>query len=149
MSATMAYSKSFFNKDDLIEFADRYLALLPADVTVLLSSGSSGCAIATAMIMRSRKNLAHVYIKKDGENSHRPSSGVWPTIKVAAIVDDFIEDGNTIRHIYNRSELKFNVTPKYVLVHNCNSDYNEIWTHGGILDGLLFGPKLILIEEEE
>lgn len=111
------YNASFF-KADLKEFAKLYLEALPADVTCLLSRGSSGCSICSAMIALSdNRELHHIYIKKDGENSHSLFSGSLNDGEVIAIVDDFTDTGGTVNSL--RAWLRDRgVEAKYIILHH-------------------------------
>ncbi len=96
---------------DIAKHAKEYLAVLPRDVKVLVSMGSSGCAIASAMLALSRRKLEHFQYRKDGEHSHaqdRIGKIAYgkrkppPKTKIA-IVDDFITTGKTIATLIDRA----------------------------------------------
>jgi len=92
------YRKSFFNKH-LKDYARAYLNVLPPEVTCLVSMGSSGCAIASAMIaLATDRDLHNLYVKKQSEVSHSGIGGQFNHVgEVTAIVDDFIDTGDTVR----------------------------------------------------
>lgn len=99
------YQNTFFNPLSLRAAAKAYLEYLPDDVDVLLSTGSSGCAIASAMIVRSKRPLRHVYVRKPSDmRGHGTQLVGWcgDSIKFLkfAIVDDFISHGGTIRRLF-------------------------------------------------
>lgn len=50
----IVYGDTFYRSHTMRECADAYLSLLPTDVTHLISRGSSGCAIASAMLALSK-----------------------------------------------------------------------------------------------
>ena len=97
---SICYSGTFYDGKTLNRAAKVYLEYLPHDVNGLLSQGTSGCAIASAMLVKSRRKLSHVAIRKDGEMSHQ--AGYAGTIRGGkyVIVDDFMETGKTINRIY-------------------------------------------------
>lgn len=113
------YGESLFNRD-LRKWATKFLEKLPKDVTCLVSRGSSGCSIASAMIALSDNPLLHHYhIKKYRKDSHHETAGFIFETDVVAIVDDFIDHGDTIKAIQdclqqNRKQ------EKYIIVHHNN-----------------------------
>lgn len=102
------YSKTFYEADTLKEEAKKYLKVLPKEVNVLVSMGSSGCSIASAMLVLSNRRLEHCHIRKDGEKAHTPDyTGYKPNRgDVIAIVDDFIATGDTINNIIDKLRSK-------------------------------------------
>ena len=100
---SMEYLTSLYESKSLKEYATEYLKHLPENVRTLLSQGSSGSAIASAMLIISDRKLSHISIRKEKENSHHPSyagpSSSLTHSEGYCIVDDFIERGNTIRRI--------------------------------------------------
>lgn len=117
----ISYAESFFSSTKLKYFVKCYLEVLPDDVNCLVSMGSSGCSIASAMLLVSKKPLKHIYLKKGNERSHNTFSG--PNIcynDVIAIVDDFISTGNTIKKIHNKLDKVFGdkAKVKYIIVGN-------------------------------
>ena len=90
------YGHSFFTQD-LKLWTRAFLRVLPSDVTCLLSRGSSGCSIASAMLVLSERELYHIHIKKKGEPSHSSIAGEFGEDSVIAIVDDLVDTGETVR----------------------------------------------------
>lgn len=91
----MRYAISFYHTKSLQAYAKKYLKVLPKIVTTLVSTGSSGCSIASAMLCLSKRKLFHYYIPKGNEVRH-----MTPVINLehqnVAIVDDFICTGSTV-----------------------------------------------------
>jgi len=100
------YSESFYDSERLREWAKQYLDKLPKDAHALVSTGSSGAAIASAMLTLSRRKLTHIYIRKSGEDAHdMRHGGSWVKhIPKFCFVDDFISDGCTIGRVYYKCE---------------------------------------------
>lgn len=131
MGANVHYDNCFYRSDKLKEWAVAYLAALPKSVTLLISAGASGCAIASAMLALSPEGkLRHRHIHPEKRVSHRgqtkASSGVWvDTTDIVAFVDDFVDTGataiNAIRaYKKNRSECGYDSEIKaIVLGNNC------------------------------
>jgi orotate phosphoribosyltransferase-like protein len=113
MIPEMLYRQTLFRGRSLKRIAQYYLKFLPKEVDCLVSRGSSGCAIATAILLLSEKPLMHHVVRKENEETH----GEFYTSpdKCMAIVDDFIDSGITIRKILQKVP-----KIKYVLVHHCN-----------------------------
>lgn len=137
------YNKSFYNKRDLKYFAKLYLEFLPKDVTGLVSMGSSGCTIASAMLLLHNKRLNHYYIRKENEESHEHMTYIYNS-KTLAIVDDFISSGKTIINICERLKT-YAIKPKYILVLKCPKDLIE---NEGYFKELVDEIKVISIMEE-
>lgn len=96
----IAYGSTLYG-NKLKKAADIFLSQLPKDVGGLISQGSSGCAIASAMIARSRRNLSHLYVRKDGESEHSNGHAGDKNFKTKyAIVDDFISTGKTVNGLW-------------------------------------------------
>ena len=98
------YQNTVFNPHTLREAAKRYLDRLPKDINVLVSTGSSGCAIATAMVTLSDRTLRHVFIRKSYEmkaHGNRFVGYEYGTMQDCkfAVVDDFIHTGRTIKRL--------------------------------------------------
>lgn len=115
------YESTFFKQDTLREAAHNYLRWLPKDVNTLISTGSSGCAIASAMITLATRSMRHIFIRKTYDLKIHTSKFVgydygMPDRK-CAIVDDFISNGKTIRRIINAAPEK-NLSVTIVLVGN-------------------------------
>jgi hypothetical protein len=122
----VAYSNSFYNTDNLRYWAKEYLNLLPEDVNILLSQGSSGGAIASAMLVLAwpKRELLHIVVRKEGETAHSTvlgtvNLGIIGGPYVACVVDDFIDKGKTVTEVIEKgmSVLGSNVV-KYVLVEH-------------------------------
>ena len=85
------YNRELFRSDDIKECAERFLEALPLAVTGLLSTGSSGCSIAAAMLTLTHRRLIHTFVRKTGESAHYHHGGQSPDQDIVyAIVDDFI-----------------------------------------------------------
>lgn len=96
---------------DIKKHAKEYLAVLPKEVTLLVSMGSSGCAIASAMLTLSRRKLEHLQYRKPQEDAHSKHCicpSVWkdnrpkPNTNVA-LVDDFITIGKTMACLVDKA----------------------------------------------
>lgn len=103
----ICYGQGLYNHD-IKKHAKEFLSVLPRDVNHLATIGSSGCAIASAMLTVSRRNLKHIHYRKDGESAHT-SSCIAPYISdhapkgtKVAIVDDFFETEKTIYNLIRR-----------------------------------------------
>lgn len=84
---------------DLKKVAKAFLKKLPEQVTTLVSRGSSGCAIASAMLALSRKSLSHVFVRKEREISHGRrvvNANALSADSISCFVDDFIDCGKTV-----------------------------------------------------
>src|SRR3972149_525409 len=106
------YQHTFFNPHTLREAAKRYLARLPKDINVLVSTGSSGCAIATAMVILSDRTLRHVFIRKPYEMKSHGNQFVgyeYGTMEDCkfAVVDDFIHTGRTLKRLLKQCPERF------------------------------------------
>lgn len=108
MSRTVTYQKTFFESEDLQAFASVFLRALPADVDKIVSTGSSGCSIASAMLAISKRKLQHFYIRKEKERQESHGNSVVGNLDClygkVAIVDDFIASGETIRRVISKLE---------------------------------------------
>ena len=109
----ISYERTFYASKRIKAATKRFLKALPEEVNFLVSTGSSGCAIASAMLVTSARSLRHVVIRKDSEQSHG-SSRIWefPQNPVGAFVDDFISTGKTADGVLEKCGKKV----KYVLV---------------------------------
>ena len=99
----IGYRDTFFRGESLAKAADAFLRVLPVDVQGLLCTGSSGCAIASAMLTR-RCKLFSLYVYKDecaGERKHTANeyAGSRSSARKWAIVDDVIDTGGTVRRL--------------------------------------------------
>jgi orotate phosphoribosyltransferase-like protein len=98
------YGRDLYVSASLAEIAEKYLEHLPKEVTALVTTGSSGHALASAMLVladQRGRGLRHFVIRKPGEEAH---GGPWiypcRVDRVTfAIVDDFISMGDTIKRI--------------------------------------------------
>jgi orotate phosphoribosyltransferase len=101
----MIYASSFFEGDTLVECAKEYLKALPPEVTHLVTTGSSGSTIASAMLVIAEQQgrvLQHHYVRKEGENAHgRTFAGSSICGQDCAIVDDLVSSGNTVEYLIN------------------------------------------------
>lgn len=95
------YCGTFYHGNRLSSAAKVYLEHLPSGVKGLLSQGTSGCAIASAMLTKSRRDLNHVAVRKDGESSHQQGYAGNTEIVKYAIVDDFIDTGKTVKNVWD------------------------------------------------
>lgn len=121
------YAQTFYSSEGLQKYAIRYLGELPTDVTTLISQGSSGCAIASAMLAHTVFPLNHVQFRKRGEDSHRSDYiGDYNKSRcVCAIVDDLIETGKTVISLLNKCK-EYEIPVKYVIVgHIWNDDLKQ------------------------
>lgn len=111
----VSYNHTFYQGYTLRAAAKLYLKALPKEVTVLVSRGHSGTAIASAMLtLAEDRYLRHVIVRKDYEMQH--SEGHIKTLsgEVAAIVDDFTASGSTVFTILETVEKRINI--KYLIV---------------------------------
>lgn len=120
MSIGFSYNRTFYSPL-LKDWAELMVRLLPQRVSVLVSSSSSGCALASAMIViaaQQGRRLENIYVRKNNESEHGgPSCELWwldtCENRVAAFVDDFINTGDTFRRAVN--EVGDSIDPRYVL----------------------------------
>ena len=103
----MQYNDSLYGSLSLRKYAKAFLEHVPEDTDFLISSGASGCAIASAMLCLSEFELRHVHYYAGEPVSHhdkrkKSASGevfemeeVVPNPK-CVLVDDLIDNGNTI-----------------------------------------------------
>jgi orotate phosphoribosyltransferase-like protein len=78
-----------------------------ACIDTIISRGSSGCTLASAILALSKKDLYHLHIRKPNETSHGVNeyAGEWGH-EQAVIVDDFIMSGKTITTILGTEVVK-------------------------------------------
>lgn len=90
-----------------------------ANIDTILSRGSSGCALASAILALSDFELYHVYIRKPNEEAHTDIfSGQWG-YNNAVIVDDQITSGKTLDAILEAVNKAFsNREIVGVIIHN-------------------------------
>jgi orotate phosphoribosyltransferase len=112
---TVDYNSSFYQTKELRYWARQYLKYLPKEVTFLVSTGRSGCAIASAMIVLSKRPLFNISANKPKEETHGGIAyPIYPKeTDIGCIVDDFISTGKTVYDLYSRFSL-YNI--QYVLV---------------------------------
>jgi orotate phosphoribosyltransferase len=97
----VGYSTTFFRSWTLKEAAKVYIRRLPKDVDGLLTQGTSGCAIASAIMALSNRDLRHISVRKDKEEAHSAGfAGVYNSGKYV-IVDDFMSTGQTVSRLWN------------------------------------------------
>lgn len=108
----MLYNDDFYRGEQLREYALKLLTKLPKDVDCLASSGSSGAAIASAMLCMSERPLIHLYVNREEEkSSHRDNCAGWCG-KVIAMVDDLLANGRTLRWISKNCCVKYALVVK-------------------------------------
>ena len=148
------YSHSFYDGTLLKYYALECLEVLPEEVTHLISGGSSGCAIASSMLVLAKRQLfhRHIYTATEGKG-HRggmelkdKTSGCFPRRidPVTAIVDDMIDSGNTIRSLFTRIDQCNHL--KYVVIAHDYHIKNKA-KHDGIKRDL--GLKIISADYRE
>lgn len=117
-----SYNRTVYSPD-LADWAQAMAHILPDDVAILTSSSSSGCAVASAIIVAARiqhgRKLENVFVRKNGEQSHCDvsMSDLWwidsmPN-KTAAFVDDFVFAGDTFERVFKKVGAFIDI--KYVL----------------------------------
>jgi phosphoribosylpyrophosphate synthetase len=121
------YGSSFYNTKELKYYVEKYIKKLPKDVTCLVSIGSSGCAIASAMLILSKKSLGHISLRKNNMESQHATfyAGKSKPDDVCCIVDDFINTGETIKNIINKLSI-FENNIKYILVEHSYFSQKEL-----------------------
>ncbi len=134
MEERIDYGESFYKAYDLKYFAKKYLKKLPKDVDILISRGSSGNSIASAMLTLCEREIYHIHVRKNNRESGHSGSVIGidsvcvdgEKTYIAAIVDDFIDTGKTIEEIMKKVSSQsygvFRYTKvKYILVHHDSS----------------------------
>ena len=119
------YGESFYNTKELRYFAEMYLRYLPKEVNTLVSMGSSGNSIASAMLILSDRPLSHIQVRKSKEDAHMSEYAGWfQKNAVCAIVDDFISCGNTVQTLINflESKKQDNISLNCILVNHGKID---------------------------
>jgi orotate phosphoribosyltransferase len=117
----LTYGESFYDSVSLGYYARRYLRALPKEVHKLLSQGTSGCAIASAMLSISKRKLMHTCVRKEGERAHLPYN-IQAYDGCYAIVDDLVDTGNTIHRLLAFTDLH-GLRVRYVIVGLITSEY--------------------------
>lgn len=124
---SIEYNQHFFRSYTLKECAEIYLNFLPLETDGLLSTGTSGCSIASAMLSLTSRYLTHTYIRKEGEYAHMPFGGILPDKhRKYVIVDDFVSGGTSIKRILEfaqRNDLEIIA----ILVNECPKFLREEW----------------------
>lgn len=96
--SNVSYDHSFYDSEELSAWSEAYASKLPKKVNLLVSSGASGCAIASAILVR-RPDLTHIHVHPKDRTSHRGNrkqlSGLIGLGKFFAFVDDFVQTGAT------------------------------------------------------
>ena len=109
------YNEDCFNGDELREVASRMVEQIRQmnsdgdNVDTVLSRGSSGCSLASAILALADFNLYHVYIRKPGEKPHSGNNeyaGRWGNGN-AVIVDDLVASGNTVDTILKSEPVRY------------------------------------------
>lgn len=97
----MRYETTLYFHRQLQRCARVFLEHLPEDVNALMSTGSSGCALASAMVVLSKKPLDHLYVRKETEiaGHSSTSAGHYGHALLYAIVDDLIDSGQTMEEL--------------------------------------------------
>lgn len=128
------YNLSFYRADELLYWAHIYLEQIPKNVKLILSKGSSGCSIASAiMLVGVERDLRNIYIANKKEKSHRDDysdfnsayyglllKGTNPlgnNYKNCVIVDDFMDTGDTIINLVEEAEDN-NLNVKRIIVYS-------------------------------
>ena len=116
---TVNYGESFYYSDELKKCARAYVGNLPEDVNVLVSIGSSGCAIASAMMMISDRPLEHYSVRRKRNEGHSSSHAGFirrhNKDMIACFVDDFISTGASVDKVLKWDIENYDFI-KYVLV---------------------------------
>lgn len=107
------YGDDFYKSTSLKFWAKKYLEYLPSDVKCLLVAGSSGMAIASAMVALSDRTLFIEYADRH-KKGHGGSNNYYDP---ACFVDDFISSGKTYKRVMDTGYYD----PKYILVQRVTS----------------------------
>jgi len=132
----MYYGDTLYKSTTIADCARAFLKDLPGDVDILVSGGSSGCALASAMLALSGDRvLKHCAFYSKGHESHRGRakeySGyrAYPAVdgdegSACCVVDDLIDTGKTVRSLLSRIP---SGCKRYVLVGEyCDFDNAEV-----------------------
>jgi adenine/guanine phosphoribosyltransferase-like PRPP-binding protein len=126
---------TFYNSTDIKDAAKLYLSNLPRDVTHLICKGSSGCAIASAMLAlhKGKKELRSLVVRKDNENNHSGKTVGFPPYNIdghiACFVDDFISTGFTFKSILDWAA-DCGISIKYSIVGHDSNEGHLAKEHG-------------------
>ena len=142
------YGSSLY-KEDIKYWAKRCLGSLPKGTKHLVSSGSSGCALASAMLALSETPLTHLCLylgEKQGPygGSHRRSQGL-PGVRGVrnrefVFVDDLLDRGRTFEYVQERIHSEKGVIGAAVF---CRTD----WAASDVLLKLNRQTRVILAGE--
>ena len=139
----MNYNKSLYKTNTLKKYSKMYLKEVPKSVNILISTGSSGCAIASGMIMASNRELYHIYVPKKSEKRHASMKIQYEFLNAkklnkVIIVDDVIDSGKTIKNLIKNFEkyckqggFKFKIV-KVLVYYDCRLIYENIKDIEGI-----------------
>ena len=123
----MIYGKDFFVPKTLTYYAQEAIGTLkqinqrssPSNppIKYLLSTGSSGCSLASAMLVLSPTKLNHMYVRKETDTTGHTN---WYTgvnlCSHAVIVDDIIDTGDTIEYLLSQVEKYTSVRVRAIIV---------------------------------
>lgn len=123
---SMNYGETLYNRKELKKALPYYVRAInrickkDKKLRVLISTGSSGSILATAILLHAKRNLVHLHVGKQAGH-HGPISGNKWDIRGenhAVFVDDFIESGKSLdRCIEHVEEIcSHNVKLKHCLV---------------------------------
>lgn len=124
----LTYGKSFFNSEELSYWAKLYLKYIPDDVKIILSRGSSGCSIASAILTISpERKFEHINVPKKGEDRHLGRSPYISNslYKRCVIVDDFIGTGSTLFNIIKYAK-EYKLMIKKIIVNHTDNDLSVL-----------------------
>ena len=106
----MLYNDECFKSADLRKFAEsmvrkiKWLNSEGGNIDTIISRGSSGCSLASAVLALADFPLYHLFIRHPSafhtEHGEQNNAGMWGKGN-AVIVDDFICSGETISIILN------------------------------------------------
>lgn len=116
MDREVYYGISFYRSESLKFWAKKYLEYLPEDVKCLLVAGSSGMAIASAMVAMSGRPLQIEY----ADRNKKGHGGCDNYLDPSCFVDDFISSGKTFKRVIDEDQCG-DYQPKYILVHHTTS----------------------------
>jgi len=114
-TVNMSYMQSLYSYE-LATFAIKVYQALPKDTTHLVSGGSSGCAIASGVVVIAAlkgKALDHVTYYTKAAESHRgiptnnKRAGRHVGFHRGVFVDDFIDEGKTMFSVLSKMEAEY------------------------------------------
>jgi orotate phosphoribosyltransferase len=109
----MNYGETLYNRKELKKALPYYVRAInrlckqDKKLKVLISTGSSGSILATAILLHARRNLVHLHVGKEAGHHGHISGNKWDLCgeNHAIFVDDFIESGHSldrcIEHVEN------------------------------------------------